>query len=72
MPQEEFAYNESPNRSSGKILFQIVYGIHPRGISELRNLGQDEFQSAGVEGFAIKMKMLRDHIKRQLHDSSQK
>jgi hypothetical protein len=39
----EFAYNDSPNRSTGKIPFQIVYGMHPRGISELRDLGQTEF-----------------------------
>jgi hypothetical protein len=36
LPQAEFAYNDSPNRSTGKIPFQIVYGMHPRGISELR------------------------------------
>jgi hypothetical protein len=43
LPQAEFSYNDSPNRSTGKSPFQIVYGMHPRGISELRNLGHDEF-----------------------------
>jgi hypothetical protein len=33
LPQVEFAYNDSPNRSTGKSPFQIVYGKHPRGIS---------------------------------------
>jgi hypothetical protein len=37
LPQEEFAYNDSVNRSTGKSPFQIVYGIQPRGISELRD-----------------------------------
>ena len=39
LPQAEFSYNESPNRSIGKSTFQIVYGMHPRGISELRDFG---------------------------------
>jgi hypothetical protein len=43
LPQAEFAYNESPNRSVGKIPFEIVYGMDTRGISELRDLGGDEF-----------------------------
>jgi hypothetical protein len=72
LPQAEFAYNESPNRSTGKIPFQIVYGMHPRGISELRDLGQDEFRSAGAEDFAAEMQKLHDQIKGQLQNSSQK
>ena len=43
LPQVELAYNDSPKTSIGKIPFQIVYGMHPRGISELRGLGRDEF-----------------------------
>jgi hypothetical protein len=41
MPQVEFAYNDSPNMSIGKSPFQILYGMHPRGIFELIYLGQD-------------------------------
>jgi hypothetical protein len=37
LPQAEFAYNDSVNRSTGKIPFQIVYGMNPRGVSELRD-----------------------------------
>jgi hypothetical protein len=51
LPQAKFAYNESPNRSTGKIPFQIIYGMHPRVNSKLRDLGQVEFQSAGAEDF---------------------
>jgi hypothetical protein len=43
IPETKFSYNDSPNRSTGKIPFQIVYGMHLRGISELINLGLDEF-----------------------------
>lgn len=42
LPQVESANNDSPNKSTGKSPFQIVYGIHPRGISEFRNLGKEK------------------------------
>jgi hypothetical protein len=37
LPQAEFAYNDSVNRSTGKIPFEIVYGRQPRGVSEMRD-----------------------------------
>jgi hypothetical protein len=42
MAQAEFAFNNSVNKSTGKSPFEIVYGIQPRGIIELRYLNQDE------------------------------
>jgi hypothetical protein len=38
LPQAEFAYNDSPNMSTGKSPFQILYGMQPRGVYELRDL----------------------------------
>jgi hypothetical protein len=40
--------------------------MHPRGISELIYLGQDEFRSAGVEDFVAEMQKFQDQIKGQL------
>jgi hypothetical protein len=37
LPQAEFAYNDSVNRSTGQSPFQVVYGMQPRGIYELRD-----------------------------------
>jgi hypothetical protein len=66
LPQVEFAYNESPNRNTGKIPFQIMYGMHPRGVSELRDLEQSEFKSDGAEDFVAEMQELHRKIKERL------
>jgi hypothetical protein len=55
LPQPEFAYNDSPNRSTGKIPFQILYGMQPRGVSELRDLEHSEITSARIEDFVVEM-----------------
>jgi hypothetical protein len=60
------------NRSTGKSPFEIVYGIQPRGITELRDLNQDEFRSVGVENFATEMQKLHDRVREKLQDNSQK
>ena len=39
LAQDEFAYNDSPNKSTGMSPFHIAYGMHPRGVYELRSLG---------------------------------
>ena len=46
LPQAEFAYNNSVNRSTGKSPFQIVYGNSLRTASELRKLDKGEINSA--------------------------
>jgi hypothetical protein len=58
LPQVESAYNDSPNRSTGKIPFQILYGMKPRGVSELRDLEHSEIKSVGAEYFAAEMHKL--------------
>ena len=40
LAQAEYAYNDSHNKSTGQSPFHIVYGMHPRGVVELRNLGK--------------------------------
>jgi hypothetical protein len=71
LPQAEFAYNDSPNRSTGKSPFQILYGMQPRGVSELRDLEQSEIRSAGAEDFVAEMQKLHSQIRGQLQRSSQ-
>ena len=54
MAQEKYAYNDSPNRSTRKSPFHAVYGMHPRGVTELRDLGKVEMRNAKGEDFATK------------------
>jgi hypothetical protein len=71
LPQAEFAYNDSVNRSTGQSPFQIVYGMQPRGISELRDSEQTATRSASAEEFAEAMKELHSQVKERLQNSSQ-
>jgi hypothetical protein len=66
LPQEEFSYNDSINRRTGKSPFQIIYEMKPRGVSELKDVEQDEFKSAGAEDFAEAMKELHSRVKERL------
>jgi hypothetical protein len=59
----EFSYNDSINRSTGQSPFQIVYGMQPRGVSELKDSEKGEFRSATVEDFVEAMKELHNQIK---------
>jgi hypothetical protein len=63
LPQMEFTYNDSLNRSTGQSSFQIVYGMQPRGVSKLKDSKQAKFRSASAEDFAEGMKELHSRIK---------
>ena len=69
--QEEFAYNNSVNRSTGQSPFQIIYGTQLRGISELRDSEHNATRRASAEDFAEAMKELHNQVKERLHNSSQ-
>jgi hypothetical protein len=60
LPQVEFSYNDSINRSTRQSPFQIVYGMYQRGVFELRDSEQNEFRSASAENFAEAMKELHN------------
>jgi hypothetical protein len=71
LPQAEFSYNDSFNRSTGQSPFQIVYGMHPRGVSELKDAEHIELRSASAKNFAEGMKDLHSQVKERLQSSSQ-
>ena len=62
LPQEEFAYNNSINRSTGRSPFQIVYGSSPRTTLELRKMEQGERTSAEAEEFVEHIKSLHEEV----------
>ena len=72
LPQENFAFNETINRSIGNILFQIVYGKNPRGILELSKLPSNTLVSSHGEDFVESMKEIHDSVRMELEKSSKK
>ena len=72
LAQVEFAYNDSPNRSTRKNLFPILYGMHLRGVCELRDLGNLEHMSVYGEDFAAAMSESHEEIKQKLQENNHK
>ena len=66
MAQVEYAYNESLNKSTGKRPFQIVYGMHLRGVHELRDLGTTKRRSGDGEEFSDAIQELHEEVKHKL------
>ena len=66
LPQAEFAYNNSVNRSTGKSPFQIVYGSSPRNASELRKINKGEINSAEAEDFAEHLKNIHGEVRKHI------
>ena len=63
LAQAEYAYNDSHNGSACKSLFQIVYGMHPRAVHELQDLGTNEKWSADGEEFVDAIHELHEEVK---------
>jgi hypothetical protein len=66
LPQAEFSYNDSVNRRTRQIPFQVVYDMQLRGISELRDSEKTATRSASAEEFAEAMKGLHNQVKERL------
>ena len=71
LPQAEFAYNNSINRSIGRSPFEIVHGYKPSKPTNLIPLPHHARVSVSAESFAQHIKELHDHIRTQLNKSNE-
>ena len=53
-------------RSTGMSPFQIIYGMHPRGVCELCDLGQLENRSVDGEEFAKMISEIQEQVKARI------
>ena len=58
LAQVEFSYNDSPNISTRTSPFQILYGMHLRGVCEICDLFHFEKRHADEEEFATRISEL--------------
>ena len=72
MPQEEFSFNDSINRSTGKIPFQAVYGLHPKGPLDLMELPSNFKISAQGQELVELIAKVHHQVKETLQKSSLK
>ena len=72
LAQAEFSYNDSVNRTTGLSPFQIVYGTHPRGVMELRDIKSMERSSAQACDFAEVMQEIHKNVKGILEKMTEK
>ena len=66
LAQAEFAYNNSVNRSTRKTPFEIVTGMQPRRVPDLRNVVGEDNRSAIGEEFSNYMESLHKEVKLRL------
>jgi hypothetical protein len=62
LPQAEFAYNSSINRSTGKYAFQIVYGANPKGVVDLVDLPTDPYLNRDATYFVENIQGIHQHV----------
>ena len=72
MPQVEFAYNDSVNRSTYMSPSEVVYGRYPSRVFELRKMNGLEKRSGHAEEFAEAMVEVHEHVKQILQQNSSK
>ena len=64
LAQAKFAYNNSMYKSTGKTPFEIVNGINPRGVCDLRDVVVgEEMRSVEREVFVEYMSSLHKEVK---------
>ena len=71
LPQAEFSYNSSVNRSTGKSSFQVVYGRIPTSVLDLVPLPLGDRINDDGEAFAEHIQQLQQKVRQKLQASNQ-
>lgn len=72
LPQAEFSYNDYANSNTSHSPFELVYGSHPRGVLELRDVKYLDRRSAQVEDFAEVIRDIHQQVKDRLEETLDK
>lgn len=72
IPQVEFSYNDYTKRTTGRSPFEVVYGLHPRGILEIKDLKVYEGISGHADEFSQSMREVHEKVKKTLIEANQK
>ncbi|KAE8663112.1 putative Quercetin 3-O-methyltransferase 1 [Hibiscus syriacus] len=72
LPQAEFAYNRSKNRTTGLSPFEIVYGQNPSGVLELAPIPRIGHFSPKADAMAKYLRGIHEQVKQTIHESNTK
>ncbi|KAE8681373.1 putative CCCH-type zinc finger family protein [Hibiscus syriacus] len=72
LPQAEFAYNRSKNRTTGLSPFEIVYGQNPSGVLDLAPIPRIGRFSPKADEMAKYLRGIHEQVKQTIHESNTK
>jgi hypothetical protein len=70
LPQAEFAYNRSLNRTTGMSPFEIVYGQNPSGVLDLAPIPRVGRLHPKADDFAQQLRGTHEKVKLAIHESN--
>jgi hypothetical protein len=72
LPQAEFAYNRSNNKTTGKSPFEVVYGCNPKTPLDLVSLPISHSYSGDADERAKAIKDLHEQVSKRIEKQNQK
>lgn len=70
--QVKFTYNDSVNRSTGKSPFEIVYGLYPINVLDLKDVGKMGQWSGHALDMSQSMQEVHEQVRKPLLDTTQR
>lgn len=72
LPQAEFAYNRTTNRTTGFSPFQIIYGQNPSGVLDLAPIPRVGCFSLKADEMAEHLRGIHEQVKLAIHENNTK